>query len=135
MDFQQSLMISAAGLRAQSVRMRIIAENMANQSSIADSENQDPYRRKTISFKNVLDRELGVNTVKVERIGFDKSDFGQKYDPGHPAANEDGYVRTTNVNGIVETMDLRQAQRSYESNLNAIEAAKNMMARTVELLR
>ncbi len=135
MDFQQSLMISAAGLRAQSVRMRVIAENMANQNSIAAEANQDPYRRKTILFKNVLDRELGVDVVKVDRISFDKSEFGQKYDPGHPAANAEGYVTTTNVSGIVENMDLRQAQRTYESNLNAIEAAKNMMTRTVELLR
>lgn len=135
MDLQNAIMVSASGLRAQSLRMRVIAENLANQDSVAPGPGQDPYRRKIVTFASELDRAAGVETVSVENVTFDKSDFGTVFDPGHPAADENGYVATANVNGLVEALDMRQAQRTYESNLNAIETSRNMMVRTVELLR
>lgn len=135
MELENSMMISASGLRAQSIRMRVIAENIANQDSIATSPGDMPYRRKIVNFKNVMDRALGVARIEVDKISYDRSDFGKRYDPGHPAADSNGYITTSNVTGLIEAMDMRQAQRSYEANLNAIEASRNMMLRTVELLR
>ncbi len=135
MDLEKSMMISAAGLRAQSTRMRIISENLANSQSVASSPDQDPYRRKMVSFKNVMDNELGVRRIVIDKIIHDRSEFGTKYDPGHPAADETGYVKTSNVNGMIETIDLQQAQRSYQANLNAVEASRNMLMSTLELLR
>ena len=135
MDFEQNFAISAAGLRAQSLRMRIIAENLANQDSVAASPTEDPYRRKLVSFRNTLDRELGVETVELGPVSYDQGAFGRKYDPGHPSADPDGYIRTTNVRGIIESMDMRDAQRSYQANVSAIEASKKMMLQTIELLR
>lgn len=135
MDFKDSMAVSASGLRAQSLRMRILAENIANQDSYSPAPGVDPYRRKVISFRAAVDRETGSPTVKVDRIVSDKSEFGRKYMPGHPAANAQGYVTTPNVNGIIEATDMREAQRSYEANLNAIDAAKSMSMRTIDLLR
>ena len=135
MDLEKSMMVSAAGLRAQSLRMRVIAENMANQDSVAASPDEDPYRRKLVTFSDRLNNELGVNTVNVKGVTYDKSAFGRRFEPGHPAADPDGYIRTTNVSGLIEAMDMRQAQRTYQANIRAIEAAKNMMLQTVEILR
>jgi flagellar basal-body rod protein FlgC len=135
MDFKDSMAVSASGLRAQSLRMRILAENIANQDSVSTTAGVDPYRRKIISFRAAVDRETGMPTVKIDRIVGDKSDFGRKYMPGHPAANAQGYVVTPNVNGIIEASDMREAQRSYEANLNAIDAAKSMAMRTIDMLR
>jgi flagellar basal-body rod protein FlgC len=135
MDLYKSMAISAAGMRAQSVRMRVISENLANADSTAADPGGDPYRRKTISFKNHMDRQMGVDLVEVSKIGEDPSKFGRKYDPGHPAADADGYVSTPNVNSLVELMDMRQAQRTYQANVSSVEAAKAMMMRTIDLLR
>lgn len=135
MDLKDSMMISAAGLRAQSIRMRVIAENIANQDSIASGPGGMPYRRKIVNFRNQIDRALGVETVQVDKVTFDRSDFGRRYDPGHPAADAKGYITTSNVNGMIEAMDMRQAQRTYEANLNAIETSKNMLLRTIEILK
>lgn len=135
MGFEKSLILSAAGLKAQGDRLRVIAENLANSKSAADTPGGDPYQRRLVTFKNVLDRENGVNTVKVDRIRKDETDFPLKYDPTHPGANEQGYVKMPNVNSIVELMDMREAQRSYEANLNMIEVSKSMLARTLDLLR
>ena len=135
MDLSKAMMISAAGMKAQNVRMRIIAENLANQDSVATAAGEDPYRRKSLTFTNTLDREMGVEKVEVKDIVYDQSDFGMRYDPGHPAADDIGYVKTTNVIGLVELMDMKQAQRTYESNLNAMDVSKNIIMRTVDLLR
>jgi flagellar basal-body rod protein FlgC len=134
-DLQSSLSISAAGMRAQSLRMRIIAENIANQDSVAPQSGADPYRRKIVTFGNVLNRELGLPVVAAQKIVRDTADFGKRYMPGHPAADSKGYVSTPNVNGIIEMTDMREAQRSYEANLSAIEGAKQLLQRTVDLLR
>lgn len=135
MDLMKSIMISAAGIRAQSFRIRIISENIANANSTAASADEDPYRRKVLSFRNEIDRELGVDLVKINKVGRDMGKFGRRFDPGNPAADADGYIRTPNVNTLIETMDMRQALRAYEANLNAIKASKQMMMRTLELLR
>lgn len=135
MDLLKNMMISTAGMKVQNVRMRIIAENLANQDSVATEPGADPYRRKSLSFENILDRETGLNTVQVKEVLYDQSEFGMRYDPGHPAADETGYIKTTNVNGLVELMDMKQAQRTYESNLNAMDVSKNIVMRTVDLLR
>ena len=135
MDLMESLMISAAGMRAQGQRLRVVAENLANAESVAEVPGGDPYRRKTISFKNQLDRELGMETVQVGKVGEDPSDFRMKYDPGNPAADAKGYVKLPNVNSLIEMSDMREAQRSYEANLKAIEVARNMLQRTIDLIR
>ena len=135
MDLMESLMISAAGMRVQGQRLRVVAENLANADSVSEVPGGDPYRRKTISFKNALDRELGLETVQVSKVGHDQSDFRMKYDPGNPAADAKGYVKLPNVNSLIEMTDMREAQRSYEANLRAIEVARNMLQRTIDLIR
>ena len=135
MDLMESLMISAAGMRAQGQRLRVVAENLANADSVAEVPGGDPYRRKTITFKNQLDRELGMETVQVSKVGEDPSDFRMKYDPGNPAADGKGYVKLPNVNSLIEMTDMREAQRSYEANLRAIEVARSMLQRTIDLIR
>jgi flagellar basal-body rod protein FlgC len=135
MDLIKSLMISASGLKAQGSRMRIIAENLANANSVAQAPGEDPYRRKVVTFKNVLDRETGVRKVEVDRVLRDRGEFSKRYEPTHPSADADGYVLYPNVKSLVEVNDMREAQRSYEANLKAIESAKRMMMSTVDLLR
>jgi len=135
MDLKTSLSVSASGLRAQSLRMRVIAENLANQDSVAQTPGGDPYRRRVASFRAEVDRASGATNVKVDAIGTDKSDFAQVYEPGNPAANAQGYVLKPNVNGLIEVADMKAAQRSYEANLNAIEAAKSLTMRTIDLLK
>ena len=130
----KSIMVSASGLRAQSERMRVIAENMANADSLPQAPGLDPYRRKTVSFKSVLDREQNVDLVKIRKTGIDRSDFSKVYDPGHPGADNDGYVLKPNVNTLIEAMDMREAQRSYEANVNALETARSMLMRTIGIL-
>ncbi|MGH6893100.1 MAG: flagellar basal body rod protein FlgC [Dongiaceae bacterium] len=135
MNLMESLMISAAGMRVQGERLRVVAENLANADSVSEVPGGDPYRRKTISFRNTLDRELGLETVKVNKVGVDESDFRMKYEPGNPSADAKGYVKLPNVNTLVEMTDMREAQRSYEANLRAIEVARNMLQRTIDLIR
>jgi flagellar basal-body rod protein FlgC len=135
MDLMESLMISAAGMRVQGQRLRVVAENLANADSVSEVAGGDPYRRKTINFKNALDRELGMETVQVNKVGVDPSDFRMKYDPGNPAADDKGYVKLPNVNSLIEMSDMREAQRSYEANLRAIEVARTMLQRTIDLIR
>ena len=135
MDLVKSLGVSAAGMQSQGTRLRIISENLANAQSTADTPGGEPYRRKIVSFKNELDRTTGVDKVQVDRVERDPSDFERRYDPGHPAANADGYVLLPNVKPMVEMMDMREAQRSYEANLNLITATRRMISRTLEILR
>ena len=130
-----SLKISAAGMKVQGTRLRVISENLANADSLPTGPGKSPYRRKNIQFQNVLNRELVLNLVKVKKIGVDKSEFNRRFDPGHPAADEKGYVQTPNVKTLIEVMDMREAQRSYEANLTAIRTARSMMRQTIDLLR
>jgi flagellar basal-body rod protein FlgC len=135
MDLMESLMISAAGMRVQGERLRVISENIANVDSVSEVPGGDPYRRKTITFQNALDREMGVNLVKVKKVGLDPSEFTRKYDPSNPAADKSGYVKLPNVNSLIEMNDMREAQRSYEANLKVIEVSRGMLQRTIDLLR
>jgi len=122
-------------MKVQGTRLRVISENLANADSLPTGPGKSPYRRKNIQFQNVLNRELGLNLVKVKKIGVDKSEFNRRFDPGHPAADEKGYVQTPNVKTLIEVMDMREAQRSYEANLTAIRTARSMMRQTISLLR
>ncbi len=135
MDFTTSLYIAAAGLRAQSGRMRIISENLANADSVSASANGQPYRRRIATITTEFDRELNANVVKLGDPVSDQSEFRTQYDPGNPAADKFGYTHLPNVNALVEMMDMRDAQRSYEANLQVMEGARSMLARTVDLLR
>lgn len=135
MDLESSMRIAASGMKAQSARLRVTAENLANAESTARTPGGDPYRRKTISFAERLDRRLGVELVEVDRYGVDNTAFPMRYDPGHPAADAKGYVKEPNVNTLVELMDMREAQRSYEANLNAQQQARAMLQKTLDLLR
>lgn len=135
MDLIKTMKISAAGMTAQGQRMRVVAENLANADSMPTNAETEPYRRKTVSFRNILDRDLGVNKVELDRIGKDTKAFERKYDPGHPAADAKGYVLMPNVKTMIELMDMKQAQRSYEANLNVIQTAKSMLQKTIDLLR
>lgn len=135
MDLDRALRISAAGMQAQSTRLRVVAENLANRDSTGQAPGADPYRRKTVTFQNRMDRALGVPTVRVSRIGPAGGEFPQRYDPSHPAADARGYVRTPNVDSLIETMDMREAQRSYAANLSVLEVTRGMLTRTIEALR
>ncbi len=135
MDLMASMKIAAAGLKAQSGRMRVIAENLANSNSTASEPGADPYRRRIPTFSQEVNRELGIKMVTSGRIRLDQSDFGKRYEPGHPAADSQGYVKLPNVNALIEGMDMREAQRSYQANLNVISATRRMLARTLEILR
>ncbi|MCY1705732.1 flagellar basal body rod protein FlgC [Pannonibacter sp. SL95] len=135
MDLVKSLFISASGLKAQNGRIRVIAENIANADSTGRTPDEDPYRRKIPTFKNQFDRELQAETVALGRIEEDRSQFPTRYEPGHPAADATGNVRMPNVNSLVESVDMREAQRSYEANLNVIEATRRMLQRTIDILR
>ncbi len=133
-SLKSALKISSFGMRAQSERLRIVAENIANSDSIATNPGEKPYQRKTIHFENVLDKELGIDLVKVSKIDNDKSPFPLEYNPGHPAANEAGYILKPNVNVIIESADQKEALRSYEANLNSIKLTKTMLERALSLL-
>ncbi|MCV0393746.1 MAG: flagellar basal body rod protein FlgC [Rhizobiaceae bacterium] len=130
-----ALKVSASGLAAQSQRLRVVSENMANAQSTGNAPGAAPYQRKTISFEAALDRASGGSMVEVDRIGRDKSAFPVEYMPGHEAADENGYVRMPNVNVLIEMADAREANRSYEANLQVIRQARDLISMTIELLR
>lgn len=134
MQLDKSFAVAFAGMSAQSERLKVIAENLANADSTAQTPDADPYKRKIITFENVLDRTLGIDTVKIAGVKTIQDGLGRRYEPGHPAADASGYVKTPNVNSITELMDMREAQRSYEANLNIIDAAKSMLSRVIDLL-
>ncbi|MBL6076683.1 flagellar basal body rod protein FlgC [Belnapia sp. T18] len=135
MDLDSALRISAAGMQAQATRLRVVAENIANRDSTGPSPGADPYRRKTVTFANRLDRSLGAEMVQIRRIGTAPGDFPQLHDPSHPAADAAGYVKRPNVDSLVEMMDMREAQRSYSANLAVLETTRGMLTRTIEALR
>lgn len=134
LDVLKAMMVGAAGMKAQSARMRIIAQNMANAGTAGSKPGEEPYRRQIPVFTSDFDRALGVEMVKMEETQEDPSSFGRKYDPGHPAADENGYIQTSNVNGLIETMDMKESQRAFEANLNVIQMSRRMMAGVIDLL-
>jgi flagellar basal-body rod protein FlgC len=135
MDFMKTISIAASGLKAQSGRMRVIAENIANANSTAQAPGADPYRRRIATFSSSFDRELQAQVVQLGRVQPDRTDFVTRHEPGHPAADDRGHVKYPNVNSLVESVDMREAQRSYEANINVISATRRMIARTLDLLR
>jgi flagellar basal-body rod protein FlgC len=135
MDLLKSIAVAASGLRSQSGRMRVIAENLANADSGPASAGADPYRRKIPTFQQRFDRELEAQVVGLGRVQRDSSPFRTKFEPGNPVADAAGNVRMPNVNALVETMDMREAQRSYEANLNLISSTRRMIQRTIDILR
>jgi flagellar basal-body rod protein FlgC len=135
MDFFGTMTIAASGLNSQGSRLKVIAENMANAQSTGTTPGAEPYRRKLITFRSVLDRATGTTTVAPGNVTTAGGDFERRYDPTHPAADKDGYIMLPNVNPLMEMMDMRAAQQSYQANLNVVDAAKNMLSRTIDLLR
>jgi flagellar basal-body rod protein FlgC len=135
MDLDRALRISAAGMAAQSTRLRVVAENLANRDSTGEAPGADPYRRRTVSFANRLDRAMGAEMVAVSRIAEARGAFPTRYEPSHPAADARGYVKTPNVDSLVEVMDMREAQRSYSANLSVLETTRAMLTRAIEALR
>jgi flagellar basal-body rod protein FlgC len=135
MDFLKSIAIAASGLRAQAGRMRLISENIANAESTAANAGAEPYRRKMASFQSEMDRALDAQVVTLGRVKTDPTEFRVKHEPGHPAADANGNVKYPNVNSLVEMTDLREAQRSYEANVNVIGASRRMIQRTIEILK
>jgi flagellar basal-body rod protein FlgC len=134
-DFLKSIAIAASGLRAQAGRMRVLSENIANAESTAQRTGSDPYRRKIPTFHSELDRALDARVVAVGSIKTDMSEFRSKYEPGHPAADARGNVKYPNVNPLIEMTDMRDAQRSYEANVNVISATRRMIQRTIDILK
>ena len=135
MELQSAMEIAASGLKAQGTRLRVLSENIANANTTGATPNDLPYRRKTITFKNELDRASGIDKVEIDRIRKDYSPLGREYNPQHPAANAQGYVLTPNINPLIEMTDMREAQRSYEANLSMIEMSRSMLSSTVDLLK
>jgi flagellar basal-body rod protein FlgC len=134
-DFTRSMGIATSGLRAQAGRMRVISENIANADSTSQTPGGDPYRRKIPTFTSQLDRTLEAKTVALGKVAPDNSDFRTKYEPSNPAADQNGYVKYPNVNPLIEMTDMRDAQRSYEANLNVIGATRRMIQRTLDILK
>jgi flagellar basal-body rod protein FlgC len=135
MDFIKSIAIAATGMRAQAGRMRIIAENVANADSTASTPGGDPYRRRIVTFRSELDRDLGAHVVKLGQVATDKSSFRIRHEPDNPVADANGDVKYPNVNSLVEITDFRDAQQSYEANINVVSSTKRMLQRTLDILK
>lgn len=134
-DLTQAMAVSASGMDAQTQRLRVIAQNIANQDTTGSAPGADAYRRKTVTFEAALDAASGVDTVHVKSIGVDNTKLPTRYDPSNPAADAQGYVKLPNVNTFMETMDMREAERSYNANLAVMQASRSMASRTIEILK
>lgn len=134
-DFQDIVTVAASGLKAQGERLRVIAENIANANSVGANPGDDPYSRRMILFKNVLDTATGLAMVKTTGVVKDRTAFARKFDPGNPLADKDGYVKMPNVKPLIETIDMHEAQRSYDANMSVIDSVRNMLQRALDLLR
>ena len=134
-DFLSSLKIAATGLHAQNARLRVIAENLANADSTGKTPTDQPYRRRIPTFEAQMDDDAGGEIVKIGQIKHDMSQFQENYEPGNPAADKNGYVKYPNVDPLIEAMDMREAQRSYEANLNVVSVTRQMLGRTLDILK
>lgn len=134
-SLQASLAIASSGLEAQSTRMRVVSENLANANSTASVAGADPYQRKTVTFDAEMDRAAGAQLVKIKEVGVDRTPFRVEYEPGHPAADKSGYVKLPNVNMLIEMADMREVNRSYEANLQIVKQVRSMFGMTIDLLR
>ena len=135
MDFLKSIAIAASGMRAQAGRMRIISENIANAESTASTPGGDPYRRRIVTSRDEIDRQLDAHVVKLGQVATDTSDFRVRHEPDNPMADSKGDVKYPNVNALVEITDFRDAQRSYEANINVISSTRRMLQRTIDILK
>ncbi|SDG97324.1 flagellar basal body rod protein FlgC [Alloyangia pacifica] len=129
------LNVAASGMRAQGERLKVVSENVANASSTGNTEGGEPYRRKVISFEEMIDRETGASMVGVSDVTQDDADFELRFDPAHPAANQDGFVKVSNVKTILELANMREASRSYQANLNMFETGRTMRSQLLDLLK
>lgn len=127
--------IAVSGMKAQSERLRVIAENMANADSTGTHPGEAPYRRQVVTFKDYVDEANGARKVKVSSVQLDESELPKKYDPNHPAADAEGYVTLPNVNPLIEMMDMKEAQRSYDANLNMMKTARDMNTKVLDILK
>lgn len=134
-SLQASLAVASSGLEAQSTRMRIVSENLANANSTGRTAGADPYQRKTVTFDAEMDRAAGSQLVKVKEVGVDATPYRVEYEPGHPAADKAGYVKLPNVNMMIEMADMREVNRSYEANLQVVKQVRSMVGMTIDLLR
>lgn len=134
MELKNAMAVSVSGLKAQEMRVRVISENIANAESVSTRPGGEPYRRKLVEFRNSLDKASGVDMVEIQGVIRDQGDFKMRYDPNHPAADGNGYVKMPNVERFIEMMDLKEAQRSYSANLEALESSRNMLRETINLL-
>lgn len=132
---QSAVLVAGSGLQAQSTRLRVVSENLANAQSTGATPGSDPYARKTVTFDNELDRVSGASLVGVKTIGRDKTPFRAEYDPGNPAADAKGFVKLSNVNMISEMADMREANRAYEANLQIVKQTRELFSMTVDLLK
>lgn len=127
--------IAVSGMKAQAERLRVISENMANADSVGVRPGDDPYRRQVVTFKDYIDKETGARMVKADKVVKDESEFPLKYEPNNPLANAQGYVAQPNVNPLIEMMDMKEAQRSYDANLNMMQTARDMNSKVLDLLK
>lgn len=127
--------VASSGMRAQGERLKVVAENVANASSTGTTPGADPYQRKTLAFEELLDRDSGASMVRITALGRDQAPFGKNFDPAHPAADAEGFVKTPNVNPLLEMSNMREASRSYEANMNMFEAGRRMRGQILDLLR
>lgn len=134
MTLTQAMKVSGAGMHVQTVRLNVVAQNIANVDTLPTAPGQEPYRRQVVTFRNALDREAGVQTVQIDRITTDDSSFKTIYDPAHPAADAEGYVLAPNVTTMIESMDMKEAQRAYDANLAMVSTARRMATRALDAL-
>lgn len=127
--------VASSGMRAQGERLKVVAENVANASSTGTAPGADPYQRKTLAFEEMVDRDSGASMVRITALGRDQAPFGKNFDPAHPAADAEGFVKTPNVNPLLEMSNMREASRSYEANMNMFEAGRRMRGQILDLLR
>ena len=136
MDILKSILtVAASGMQAQGERLKVVSENVANANSTGSAPGEDPYRRKIVSFEEMIDRETGTSGVAVAEVSRDESSFELRYDPSHPAADTDGFVKVSNVNTIIEMANMREASRSYQANLNMFETSRRMRSQLLDLLK
>lgn len=134
-DLNKASEIAVSGMKAQAERLRVVSENLANADSLPTAPDQQPYRRKILTFRNVLDKSIGADTVRVAKVDVDRSQFNKIYQPNHPAADAAGYVLAPNVNSLVELMDMREAERSYQANMDVITTSRTMLSNTISMLK
>ena len=127
--------VAASGMRVQAERLKVIAQNMANADSVSITPGGEPYRRQVVSFQNYIDQETGAQMVRVDKVVKDDSPFEKKYAPNHPAADAQGYISLPNVNPLIEMMDMKEAQRAYDANLNMVKTAREMNSSVLDILK